>query len=206
MMPLIPLMIDISSKKIVVVGGGKVAERRVNTLIRYATDIHIVSPTLTANMKYMMQRSLIQWSEKSFEIDDIQQADLIIAATNDASINLLVRKHKPNHAMINMVGSATEGDVVFPSILQRGKLTLSISTSGASPGLTAQLLMEFQQRFGNHYEAYVDFLYECRQRIKQTDLPELKKKKFLKSILADEYLERDKQINVIEWLDSLKET
>ncbi|MDG0842119.1 NAD(P)-binding protein [Staphylococcus equorum] len=202
-MSLIPLMIDITNKKVFVIGGGKVAERRVTTLVNYAKDIHIISPTISENLKDMFQRSVIKWSEKSFEVNDIQQADLIVVATNDASTNQYVLQHKPSHAMINMTGAATAGDVVFPSILQRGKLTLSISTNGASPALTAEILAEFQQRFTSHYEAYVDFLYECRQRVKQSALSSLEKQRFLKSILADSYLEKDNQKDVMKWLDSL---
>ncbi|MDG0825770.1 NAD(P)-binding protein [Staphylococcus equorum] len=202
-MPLIPLMIDISNKKVFVIGGGNVAERRVNTLVDYAKDIHVISPTITENLKDMVQRSAIKWSEKLFEINDIQQADFIVVATNSASINQCVLQHKPSHAMINMAGAATSGDVVFPSILRRGKLTLSISTNGASPGLTAQILAEFQQQFTSRYEMYVDFLYECRQRVKRSPLSSLEKQRFLKSILADRYLEKDNQRDVVKWLDSL---
>lgn len=202
-MPLIPLMIDISNKKVFVIGGGKVAERRVNTLVNYAKDIHVISPAITENLKDMVQRSAIKWSEKLFEINDIQQADLIVVATNDAYTNQRVLQHKPSHAMINMAGAATSGDVVFPSILRRGKLTLSISTNGASPALTAQILAEFQQQFTSRYEVYVDFLYECRQRVKRSSLSSLEKQRFLKSILADRYLEKDNQRDVVKWLDSL---
>ncbi|MEK4204327.1 NAD(P)-binding protein [Staphylococcus sp. FSL W8-1207] len=202
-MPLIPLMIDISNKKVFVIGGGNVAERRVDTLVDYAKDIHVISPTITENLKDMVQRSAIKWSEKLFEINDIQQADFIVVATNSASTNQCVLQHKPNHAMINMAGAATSGDVVFPSILRRGKLTLSISTNGASPALTAQILAEFQQQFTSRYEMYVDFLYECRQRVKRSSLSSLEKQRFLKSILADRYLEKDNQRDVVKWLDSL---
>lgn len=55
-MPLIPLMIDISNKKVFVIGGGNVAERRVDTLVDYAKDIHVISPTITENLKDMVQR------------------------------------------------------------------------------------------------------------------------------------------------------
>ncbi|KRG11187.1 NAD(P)-binding protein [Staphylococcus sp. NAM3COL9] len=202
-MPLIPLMIDISKKKVFVIGGGNVAERRVNTLVNYAKDIHIISPNITEKLKDLVRCSVIKWSEKSFEINDIHQADFIVVATDSASTNQWVLQHKPSHAMINMAGAATSGDVVFPSILRRGKLTLSVSTNGASPALTAQILAEFQQKFTSRYEVYVDFLYECRQRVKKSSLSSLEKQRFLKSILADRYLEKDKQRDVVKWLDSL---
>ncbi len=202
-MPLMPLMIDISKKYIVVVGGGRVAERRIKTLMTYSKDIHVISPTVTEHLQQLIEYSDIKWSEKTFEVKDVEYADLIVVATNDDATNQRVLQSKPSHAMINMASEAMAGDVIFPSIFQRGKLTISISTNGASPGLTAQLLEEFNQRFDRDYETYVDFLYECRQRIKRSELSSLKQKRFLKEILADDYLSRHKQREVRNWLDSV---
>ncbi|PTI79821.1 precorrin-2 dehydrogenase [Staphylococcus succinus] len=202
-MPLMPLMIDISKKHIVVVGGGRVAERRIKTLMTYSKDIHVISPTVTEHLQQLIEYSDIKWSEKTFEVKDVEYADLIVVATNDDATNQRVLQSKPSHAMINMASEAMAGDVIFPSIFQRGKLTISISTNGASPGLTAQLLEEFNQRFDRDYETYVDFLYECRQRIKRSELSSLKQKRFLKEILADDYLSRHKQREVRNWLDSV---
>lgn len=202
-MPLMPLMIDISKKHIVVVGGGRVAERRIKTLMTYSKDIHVISPTVTEQLQQLIEYSDIKWSEKTFEVKDVEYADLIVVATNDDATNQRVLQSKPSHAMINMASEAMAGDVIFPSIFQRGKLTISISTNGASPGLTAQLLEEFNQRFDRDYETYVDFLYECRQRIKRSELSSLKQKRFLKEILADDYLSCHKQREVRNWLDSV---
>lgn len=203
-MPFIPLMIDISQKQIVVVGGGKVAERRVSTLVHYATDIHIISPTISEHLRHMVDQNGVHWHAKSFEAKDIKQADLIIVATNSSEVNQQILASKPQHAFINMTSDAEKGDVVFPSILRRGKLTLSISTNGASPKLTAQILSEFKERFDSSYEDYVDFLYECRQQIKQTQLSMRQKEDFLKMVLTQPYREKNKQLEMIKRLESMK--
>ncbi|WP_436955775.1 NAD(P)-binding protein [Staphylococcus sp. AS1337] len=203
-MPFIPLMIDISQKQIVVVGGGKVAERRVSTLVHYATDIHIISPTISENLRHMVKQDGVHWHAKSFEAKDIKRADLIIAATNSSEVNRQILASKPHHAFINMPSIAEKGDIVFPSILRRGKLTLSISTNGASPKLTAQILSEFKERFDDSYGDYVDFLYECRQKIKQTQLSMSQKEDFLKMVLTQPYKEKNKQLEMIKRLESMK--
>lgn len=203
-MPFLPLMIDISQKQIVVVGGGKVAERRVSTLVHYATDIHIISPTISEHLRHVVKQDGVQWHAKSFEAKDIKQASLIIAATNNSEVNQQILASKPPHAFINMTSIAKEGDIVFPSILRRGKLTLSISTNGASPKLTAQILSEFKERFDDSYGDYVDFLYECRQKIKQTQLSMSQKEDFLKMVLTQPYREKNKQLEMIKRLESMK--
>ncbi|PHK48497.1 NAD(P)-binding protein [Staphylococcus edaphicus] len=202
-MPMIPLMIDISEKQVVVIGGGKIAERRVRTLISYTDKIRVVSPSLTIALQDLLDNNWIQWDKKTFEPKDIEQADLIIVATNHAHINQQVLLAKPHHALTNMTSEAATGDVAFPSILRRGKLTLSISTNGASPTLTAQILEEFKSRFDNSYEDYVDFLYECRLRIKQTHLSTSQKQNILKMILTQPYREKNKQLEMIKRLESM---
>lgn len=202
-MPLIPLMFDISDKQVVVIGGGKVAERRVKTLAQYTKHILIISPTLTNVLEELFENSVIKWFKREFRAEDVQTASLIIVATNDSEANKRVLQAKPQHALINYAEDVAVGDIAFPSILQRGKLTLSVSTQGASPGLTAQILQEFRERYDLQYEVYVDFLYECRQRIKQSQLSVSERKQFLKDILSADYLNENKQIEVRTWLDSL---
>lgn len=202
-MPFIPLMIDISNKRVVIVGGGQVAERRIGTLVNYTTHIKVISPSLTVALYHRYEQGEMSWCAKSFEVTDIAEADLIIAATNDNRVNQQIAASKPQHALLNMTTKAHAGDVVFPSILRRGRLTLSISTNGASPTLTAQILEEFKTRFDLSYEAYVDFLYECRQRIKRSNLTTQEKQDFLKHVLDPSYRDKNKQIKMIKKLESL---
>ncbi|MCG7337883.1 NAD(P)-binding protein [Staphylococcus sp. ACRSN] len=202
-MPLIPLMFDISDKQVVVVGGGKVAERRIITLMEYTSHILVISPTLTTVLQELFENSVIKWCKREFRDGDVQIASLIVVATNNSDTNTKVLKSKPAHALINYAEDVTAGDIAFPSILQRGKLTLSVSTHGASPGLTSQILQEFRERFDAHYETYVDFLYECRQRVKQSNLSITQRRQFLKEILSEDYLNKNKQREVRTWLDSI---
>src|SRR5699024_11120024 len=204
MMSYIPLMVDISQKQIVVIGGGKIAERRINLLKTYTKIIQIISPTLTNNLKQLVDKQESQWRNKIFESSDVQDADLIIAATNDTNVNQSILQAKPDKALINMAGQALAGDVLIPSILRRGKLTISGTTQGASPKLASQILAELQQHFNSAYGDYVDFLYECRQQVKRSSLSSEEKERFLKQILNDKYLKISKQNEVRKWLSALK--
>ncbi|MEX6347470.1 NAD(P)-binding protein [Staphylococcus ureilyticus] len=199
-----PLMVDISQKQIVVIGGGKIAERRINLLKTYTKLIQIISPTLTNNLKQLVDKQEIQWRNKIFESSDVQDADLIITATNDTNVNQSILQAKPDKALINMAGQALAGDVLIPSILRRGKLTISVSTQGASPKLASQILAELQQHFNSTYGDYVDFLYECRQQVKRSSLSSEEKDRFLKQILNNKYLKITKQNEVRKWLSALK--
>ena len=99
-----------------------------------------------------------------------------------------------------MASDGEQGDVVFPGILKRGKLSMSVSTLGASPKLTAAILAELQQQFPPDYEQYVDFLYHCRQQIKQSNMSHAEQQKLLAAVLDDKYQDQKLQQQMLSWL------
>ena len=108
----------------------------------------------------------------------MQDADLIIAATNDTNVNQSILQAKPDKALINMAGQALAGDVLLPSILRRGKLTISVSTQGASPKLASQILAELQQHFNSAYGDYVDFYMNVDSKLNVAHFHRRKKNGF----------------------------
>ena len=136
-----PLMIDLSQKSIVI-GGGKVATKRASTLIEYCADVHIVSPTISTTLKELLDNENITWSQKEFEPQDVEHADLVVIATNNNDVNTKVLESVPHHALCNHASKAQVGNVTIPSILKRGKLSISVSTNGASPKLNKKLFQE----------------------------------------------------------------
>ena len=73
-----------------------------------------------------------------------------------------------------------EGNITFPNQLRRGKLTISVSTDGASPKLAKQIIQNLAQTYDESYEDYIDFLYESRQLIKEKALTSSEKQSYFK--------------------------
>lgn len=94
---------------------------------------------------------------KEFEPSDIVDAYLVIAATNEPCVNEAVKQALPEHTLFNNVGDASNGNVVFPSALHRDKLTISVSTNGASPKLTKSIMAELEALYPPSYSSYIDF-------------------------------------------------
>ena len=178
-----PLMIDLTNKNVVIVGGGTVASRRAQTLSQYVEHMTVISPTITEKLQNMVD------------------AYLVIAATNEPRVNEAVKQALPEHALFNNVGDASNGNVVFPSALHRDKLTISVSTDGASPKLTKSIMAELEALYPPSYSSYIDFLYTCRQKIKLLDITYNEKQQLLSQIVSQEYLNHDKQAQFLAWLD-----
>ncbi|MDG5136456.1 NAD(P)-binding protein [Staphylococcus aureus] len=196
-----PLMIDLTNKNVVIVGGGVVASRRAQTLNQYVEHMTVISPTITEKLQNMVDNGVVIWKEKEFEPSDIVDAYLVIAATNEPRVNEAVKKALPEHALFNNVGDASNDNVVFPSALHRDKLTISVSTDGASPKLTKSIMAELEALYPPSYSSYIDFLYTCRQKIKVLDITYNEKQQLLSQIVSQEYLNHDKQAQFLAWLD-----
>lgn len=195
-------MIDLTDKHIVIVGGGKVATRRATTLIAYCPNIHIVSPSLTPALHTLVTEGRISWSKKAFELSDLEGAYLVVVATNEPEVNMQVKESLPKGVLLNHAADAQAGDVTFPSILKRGRLTMSVSTNGASPKLGAHIISTLSEMYDERYDTYIEFLYQSRQRIKALPIEPSEKQNLLQQILSETYLNEDQQREFMRWLQS----
>ena len=98
-----PLMIDLTNKNVVIVGGGVVASRRAQTLSQYVEHMTVISPTITEKLQNMVDKGVVIWKEKEFEPSDIVDAYLVIAATNEPCVNEAVKQALPEHTLFNNV-------------------------------------------------------------------------------------------------------
>src|SRR4051812_8214039 len=119
-----PINLNLTGKKVVVIGGGKVAQRKIIGLIETRADITVVSPELTYQLNEYAQAGKITWKKKEFFASDIQDAFLIIAATNQSEINLSVQKAAEPYQLISLVDHPMESDFILPSVVKRGRLSI----------------------------------------------------------------------------------
>ncbi|MCM3730360.1 NAD(P)-binding protein [Fictibacillus nanhaiensis] len=196
----IPLMIDLTGKKVVIVGGGKVAQRRIASLLEASVFIVVVSPEVTTAIEELYKQKRIQWKQKKCSPEDLNDAFLIIVATNNQEVNQTVVHSAPKQALVNAAADAELGNVQFPIQLRRGKLSIAISTNGASPILAKKIKKHLEHYFDDSYENYLDFLFEARTLIKQSTLSDQEKRLLLKNITADDYLNKDHQLHMLTWI------
>jgi precorrin-2 dehydrogenase/sirohydrochlorin ferrochelatase len=183
-----PIMLRLEGKLVVVVGGGRVAERKVSGLLGTGARISVVSPMVTDEIQRLTHEGAIVWKKKSFSVDDIDDAFMIFAATDDKEINQWVKTFAGNHQLIAVVDDPDSSDFHLPSHLKRGRLTIAVSTEGASPTLANKIRDELEQQFDERYKDYLDFLFATRQWILKEIDDAFLKRKLLTAIVSDEFL------------------
>ncbi len=157
-----PIHLNIEYKTVVIVGGGHVATQKVTSLLPAKANIVIVSPTLHDTLVPLAESGQITWRDKEFEPRDLDDATLIIAATNDINVNNAVQEAAQHWQLLNRADAQGESDFITPATVRRGPLVLTVSTSGASPALARKIKEDLTEQFDAVYEDYVCFLQQAR--------------------------------------------
>ncbi len=154
-MEFFPLFVKLRGRPVVVVGGGAVAARKVQALLRAGARVKVVAVRLQDQLRLLIKRQTVTLVERGFEDRDVEGASLVVAATDDAELNrrvvALCRKRDIRVNNVDAGDGESAGDVIFPSLVRRGSLQLAVSTGGDSP-LLARLLRTYLE--GCTPEAY----------------------------------------------------
>ena len=166
---LFPVFINLENKRCLVVGGGKVAERKVENLLEYPVLIDLISPQVTAKLHNWAKNNRVNWISRSFQPTDIQDAFLVFVATDDQQINREVaRLCQKEGILVNAVDDPAFCDFYVPSILRRNSLVLAISTEGKSPAYAKRLRQQMEETITDAHGKFVDLLGEQREVVKET--------------------------------------
>ncbi|HWI47993.1 MAG TPA: NAD(P)-binding protein [Rummeliibacillus sp.] len=197
-----PMMLNIENRPVVVVGGGKVASRKVVSLLKAQAHVTVISPELSPKLEFLVEENTIQWRKKTFTPDDLIDAFMIIAATNSSKTNELVAKSASKHQLCNIVDSEKLSQFIVPSVVRRGPLTIAVSTSGANPKLAKEIKKELEAQYDDSYEDYILFLQKARCQIIDEVKDPKHKSDLLKVLLDSQFLTltKTKQIEEREQL------
>ena len=128
------MFVDLSEKKIIVIGGGKIAQRRVNTLLSFADYITVVSPEVTVGLRKKADEGEIVWIKASYcEVAEevFSQADMILAATNDPTCNEEIAKYcREKNIPVNVSHKKELCDFYFPAVVVKANVVAGITASG----------------------------------------------------------------------------
>jgi len=163
-----PMMVDLAGRRCLVVGGGRVAERKVALLLEAGADVAVVSPVVTPRIADLAARGAIRLARRTVRPADLDRVFLAFAATDDAEVNQgVAREVRSAGGLVNVADAPEACDFHVPSVVRRGDLTIAISTGGGSPALAKRLRQRLEATIGPEYEAFLAALRELRARAKE---------------------------------------
>ncbi len=168
-----PIFLRIEQRLCVVIGGGKVAERKIFSLLEAKAKIKVIAPEVTQNIQKLADQGKIELIKRPYQNGDLDGAWLVIAATNreDVQKEVFLEAEK-RQIFCNVVDCPDKCSFIVPSVIKRGRLNIAISTSGASPALAKRIRENLEEIFGKEYEEFLELMAQWRKIILERDLPE----------------------------------
>jgi len=168
-----PILINLQRFNCLVVGGGKVAYRKVTSLLKFNANITLISPRIGNAILELAKQNRIKVIKKFYSPNFIGDTDIVFCATNNREINKTVRKDCTEKGiLLNVADEPDLCDFILPANVIRGDLTISISSQGKAPFLTKEMKNKIENQIPPVYEEIFNLAAVLRKNLlkdKQAD-------------------------------------
>ena len=198
-----PIFLDLSTHPCLVIGGGMVAERKVESLLQARGQVTVVSPTLTPKLRSWVADQVITAHERPYRSGDLKGFTLVFAATDDEELQRqIAAEAKAAGVFLNVVDRPALCSFIVPAIVSQGDLTLAISTGGASPALAKKIRHTLEQSFGPEYDLALRLLARVREQVVRTGLPAEERQRLFTALVDSPLLDylRERQLDKLNAL------
>jgi siroheme synthase-like protein len=152
-----------------VIGGGKVAARKVEGLLVASANVQVISPVLTLELQLLADSGQIDYLPRPYQEGDLGGAFLVIAATDDAAVNRAVWSEAERcGCLVNVVDDPLHSNFILPAVVQRGDLSIAVSTGGSSPALARRLREQIETLIGPEYGLLASLMAELRPELMES--------------------------------------
>lgn len=188
-----PIFIEMKDKNCLVVGGGKIATRKIKTLLSYEAKIKVVAPQICDEIKqYKKENINLELEEREFIYEDCLNAFLVIGATNDIKLNKNIYNYcNQRNILVNIINGKDFCTFLFPSTIKRRDISIGITTSGKSPALAKAIRRQIEENFPSHYGELNDILGWAREQVIR-EIGEEKKRRGIFSHLIELGIKQNK--------------
>lgn len=187
-MSLYPISLDLANRLCLVVGGGKVAERKIKSLLSHGAQVRLVSPDATEALQALAADGKVDWRREAYAADGtgaLGGVFLVIACTDNRAVNAEVtRNAEAQQLLVLCADDPNAGNFVSAAQITRGGLVLTVSTGGGSPTLAAVLRERLEAEFGPEWAELVEMISRQRDFVK-TNTDEAERKAAVRRVLDD---------------------
>jgi precorrin-2 dehydrogenase/sirohydrochlorin ferrochelatase len=147
-----PMFVNLTQKKIVVIGGGTIATRRVQTLISFTDNLTVIAPEISYALKKYETEGIIHCEHRGYLTEDIEDADMVLAATNDTGLNHRIAEEckalelkRNREILINTADDKNLCDFYFPSVIEADGIIIGINSGGRNPMKVKQIRKKLEK-------------------------------------------------------------
>ncbi len=198
-----PFFFNLSGKPILIVGGGRIATEKLESLLPTGASLTICSPRIDGNIKELVEAGRIQWIKREYDPEVLASFFMVIAATNDPFVNRNVFLDCENlQKPVNSVDDPDHCRFIFSANASEGPITVAISSSGESPALAQKIRKQILKTILTpSIGKMARFLGKNRGLLKRSSLTYAQKKRFWELVIESEIasqLELDSEVHAQE--------
>ena len=198
-----PVFLDLDQARCLVIGGGTIAERKVEALLAAGGEVTLVSPELTVALRALEVAGRLTVRQRPYQRGDLDTVSLVIAATDDPALQQQIAADaKQANILCNIVDQPALCSFIMPAVVQRGDLTIAVSTKGASPALAKKIRQDLAEQFGSEYAVALRLLRLIRERLMHEPRSAEDRRRLLTGLAESPLLDylRDRQTDKLEAL------
>jgi precorrin-2 dehydrogenase / sirohydrochlorin ferrochelatase len=185
-----PIFVQMEGMRALVVGGGAVAQRKVETLLAFGADVSMVSRDLTPELTRLVDAGKVRFLGPEMADQFFEDVSLVIAATDDAALNHEVSQGaRQRGLLVNAVDQPADCTFIVPSIVRRGDLLIAVSTSGRSPAFSKKIRKRLEAEFGDEYARFLALMGRVRKAVLAMGLPQKDNSRIFHEIVDSDILE-----------------
>ena len=183
-----PITLSMKQRSVLVVGGGTVALRKVDTLLDYDTAITVIAPAVDDKLEYYASTGRILLEMRAYSSPEAAAFGLVIAASDDTALNRQISADaRAAGVLVNAVDDPAHCDFIFPAVVKRDCLTAAVSTDGKAPFVAGHLRIILGNIFPEHWNQLMRYASAFRKQVQKRwkDNPEKKQLCYASFLEAD---------------------
>lgn len=189
-----PINLNIDGKKVLVVGGGMVAARKVERLVERGADIILVSPEISPEIAGFVKKCKVKWLNRIYKIGDEKGAFAVFCAISPGKKSIkieegLFKRCVKKNILINVADKPDFCTFTLPALVSRGEFDIAIFTSGLSPRLARKIREDLEKVYGDEYNTYVKILGLMRHEIKMKKWPQSRNQELFEELIVSDLFE-----------------
>ena len=166
-----PIFLDLTGRHCVVIGGGVVAERKIEGLVAAGADVTVVSPELSAGIRLRLVENSIKHVARKYQSGDLEGYTLAFVATGDeVTARAVFFEARSRGIWVNCADAPNYCDFILPAVIRRGELSVAISTGGASPASARAVREELEKFLSDEFAQLVQTASEVRRELRQRSI------------------------------------
>ena len=164
-----PFFIDIKDANGLIIGGGKHALGKIEKLLPYEPKLHVIATAISKEVKELVEQNNIWMEDRKFQDSDLEpRPDFVIIACDDMEERKQIAGMcREKHILVNSVDDVENCEFIFPSLIQRGKLSIGVMTGGASPVIGMDIKKQIMELIPDNIEAILEQMELIRPEMKE---------------------------------------